>query len=226
MKRRIYSEKIRKEALDLADKIGAKKAAEELGVNVNTLRSWISRDNGETTAAANAAAAVSLTAATMMVEENQPEGRTSDPDRAAPSYHKYKKAFKKKALRKSDAAMKRHKNGVRRTAIELGMNYSTLAGWRCHRPKDSRGPQGRPVIKMADSFPEKDLRIMELEGELEARRLMVSIQADLNDIRADLNEILGLRESLVDFTEDLENVAREKGLITETPDIRGKSVTV
>lgn len=213
-----YKNEVKKEAIALADKIGAKKAAEELGVNVNTLRSWISRDNGETTAAANAAAAVSLTAATMMVEENQPEGRTSDSNRAAPSYNRYKKAFKKKALRKSDAAMRRYKNGVRRTAIELGMNYSTLAGWRCHRPKDSRGPQGRPVIKMADSFPEKDLRIMELEGELEARRLMIGIQADLNDIRTDLNEILGLRESLVDFTEDLENVAREKGLITETPE--------
>lgn len=215
-----YNKEFKKNTIALADKIGVKKAAEETGVNINTLRAWRYRDNGETNAAANAAAAVSMTAAVMLTEAE--EGNTT-PNRARSSY---KKAFKKKALRKSDEEMRRFYNGVRRTAIELGMNYSTLAGWRCHRPKASRGPQGRPVIKMADSFPEKDLRIMELEGELEARRLMVNIQADLNDIRADLNEILGLRESLVDFTRDLEDVAREKGLITETPDIRGESVTV
>lgn len=215
-----YSQEYKKTAITLADKIGVKKAAEETGVNVSTLYAWRRCDNKKTVAAANAAAAVSMTAAVMLTEAE--EGNTT-PNRARSSY---KKAFKKKALRKSDTAMRRHRNGVRKTAIELGINYSTLAGWRTQRPKTSRGPQGRPVIKMADSFPEKDLRIMELEGELEARRLMVGIQADLNDIRADLNEILGLRESLVDFTRDLEDVTREKGLITETPDIRGESVTV
>ena len=220
-----YSEKIKKEAIVLADKIGAKKAAEELGVNVNTLRSWISRDNGETTAAANAAAAVSLTAATMMVEAEQTDGKASDPDRAAPSYHKYKKAFKKKALRKSDAAMRRHKNGVRKTAIELGINYSTLAGWRTQRPKTSRGPQGRPVIKMTDSFPEKDMKIAALENGLEAIELMSFIQEDLRVVRSGLNDVLDLREALIGFSTDLEGVAEEKGVIADTPE-KKDSVTV
>lgn len=220
-----YNKEFKKNTIALADKIGAKKAAEELGVNVNTLRSWISRDNGETTAAANAAAAVSLTAATMMVEENQPEGRTSDPDRAAPSYHKYKKAFKKKALRKSDTAMRRHRNGVRKTAVELGINYSTLAGWRCHRPKNSRGPQGRPVIRMEDSFPEKDMKIAALENGLEAIELMSFIQEDLRVVRSGLNDVLDLREALIGFSTDLEGVAEEKGIIVDTPE-KKDSVTV
>lgn len=207
-----YKNEVKKEAIALADKIGAKKAAEELGVNVNTLRSWISRDNGETTAAANAAAAVSMTAAVMLTEAE--EGNTT-PNRARSSY---KKAFKKKALRKSDEEMRRHRNGVRRTAIELGMNYSTLAGWRCHRPKDSRGPQGRPVIKMADSFPEKDMKIAALENGLEAIELMSFIQEDLRVVRSGLNDVLDLREALIGFSTDLEGVAEEKGIIVDTPE--------